>query len=334
MASINASTAGVGGVITTADNTGILNIQSGGTTVAAVTSSGVAVTGTLSASGIISSSAVNGFLTNNGVSTSGKYISITNTGGTAQIGVESSAGGTQIVGSSAYMTAIAGQAGIGFSGNNGTTLHATLNTSGNLLVGTTTASGKLAVSNNTNQTIAYLNADSGAYSADALYIQVATTSTNQYNFINCTRSGVAVKFLVKDTGNVQNANNSYGAISDIKLKENIVDTSPKLDKLLQVKIRNYNLKTEPDQKQIGVIAQELETIFPSLIEETEDKEKVTKTREVNGVEEEYTEDVLTGETTKAVKYSVFVPILIKAIQEQQAMIQELKAEIDLLKGAK
>jgi hypothetical protein len=48
---LNASTSGVGGVITTADNSGDLNIQSGGSTKIAVTSSGVAVTGTLSASG-------------------------------------------------------------------------------------------------------------------------------------------------------------------------------------------------------------------------------------------------------------------------------------------
>jgi len=51
MASINASTSGAGGVITTADATGNLSLQSGGTTVVAVTSSGTAVTGTLSASG-------------------------------------------------------------------------------------------------------------------------------------------------------------------------------------------------------------------------------------------------------------------------------------------
>jgi hypothetical protein len=50
---INASTSGVGGVITTADNSGDLNIQSGGATKIAVTSTGAAVTGTLSASGII-----------------------------------------------------------------------------------------------------------------------------------------------------------------------------------------------------------------------------------------------------------------------------------------
>jgi len=51
MASINASTSGAGGVITTADNTGTLQLQSGGSTVVALTSSGVAITGTLTQSG-------------------------------------------------------------------------------------------------------------------------------------------------------------------------------------------------------------------------------------------------------------------------------------------
>ena len=51
--SINASTSGGGGVIVTSDATGNLNIQSGGSTVFAVTSTGVAVTGTLAASGAV-----------------------------------------------------------------------------------------------------------------------------------------------------------------------------------------------------------------------------------------------------------------------------------------
>ena len=54
--SINASTSGGGGVIVTSDATGNLNIQSGGSTVVAVTSTGVAVTGTLSATGAITGS--------------------------------------------------------------------------------------------------------------------------------------------------------------------------------------------------------------------------------------------------------------------------------------
>jgi hypothetical protein len=39
--SINASTSGAGGVITTADNTGILQLQSGGTTIATISSTGL-----------------------------------------------------------------------------------------------------------------------------------------------------------------------------------------------------------------------------------------------------------------------------------------------------
>lgn len=52
--SINASTSGAGGLITTADNTGNLNIQSAGSTVLALTSSGTTVTGTGSYSGNLS----------------------------------------------------------------------------------------------------------------------------------------------------------------------------------------------------------------------------------------------------------------------------------------
>ena len=39
-----------------------------------------------------------------------------------------------------------------------------------------------------------------------------------------------------------------------------------------------------------------------------------------------------GTTTKAVKYSVFVPMLIKAIQEQQAIITALTARITALES--
>tara|TARA_R110000868_G_scaffold89593_1_gene249358 strand:- start:157 stop:1266 length:1110 start_codon:yes stop_codon:yes gene_type:complete len=53
MASINASTSGGGGIITTADATGNLDIQSAGSTVVAVTATGASVTGTLAATGAV-----------------------------------------------------------------------------------------------------------------------------------------------------------------------------------------------------------------------------------------------------------------------------------------
>jgi hypothetical protein len=86
--------------------------------------------------------------------------------------------------------------------------------------------------------------------------------------------------------------------------------------LLKVKIKNYNFIGD-DKKQIGVVAQELEEIFPALVSESPDFE----------TDQETGERIDLGTTTKSVKYSVFVPMLIKAIQEQQAQIEELKAKI-------
>ena len=151
-------------------------------------------------------------------------------------------------------------------------------------------------------------------------------NTSQY-FIGC-GDGTQGRFYVWSNGNVQNTNNSYGAISDIKLKENISDATPKLNDLLTVKIRNYNLIGD-NKKQIGVIAQELEEIFPSMVEESPD----TEDREVTDEEGNVTnEKVDLGTTTKSVKYSVFTPMLIKAIQEQQTIIEDLKSRIETLEG--
>ena len=135
---------------------------------------------------------------------------------------------------------------------------------------------------------------------DAAY--VSQSSTTGYHYYAMTSGAV---YYVLTNGDVRNANNSYGAISDISLKENIVDATPKLADLLKVKVRNYNLiADENKEKQLGVIAQELEEIFPNMI--SEDKQM--------GKEE----------TIKTVKYSVFVPMLIKAIQELKQEIDELK----------
>ena len=138
-------------------------------------------------------------------------------------------------------------------------------------------------------------------------LNLATTGTNGY-FTICRQGDPNTgtnKLFILATGNVQNVNNSYGAISDERKKENIVDATPKLDDLMKIKVRNFNLKGE-ETKQIGVVAQELEEVFPGMIEESKDPDSDDET------------------LYKSVKYSVFVPMLIKAIQE-------LKAEIEILK---
>jgi hypothetical protein len=158
-------------------------------------------------------------------------------------------------------------------------------------------------------------------------------------FLNCADS-TAVRMTVFSNGNIVNQNNSYGAISDVKLKENIEPATPKLDKLMQVEIVNYNMIGD-EQKQIGVTAQQLEQVFPSLIQESSDFEKVQVPQlnedgkpvlDEDGNPVLVEENQPTGTKTKSVKYSVFVPILIKAMQEQQAIIDDLKERIEALEG--
>ena len=169
-------------------------------------------------------------------------------------------------------------------------------------------------------------------SSDALYISHSGSAGTSLNLIlgkhSATGTGTGTtSFVVRTNGDVLNTNNSYGAISDAKLKENVTDASPKLDDLLQVKVRNFNYIGD-DKKQLGVIAQELEEVFPSMIDESPDFEEKEVTDEEGNVT---TERVDLGTTTKSVKYSVFVPMLIKSMQEQQEIINDMKAEIQTLK---
>jgi hypothetical protein len=206
-----------------------------------------------------------------------------------------------------------------FRTSSGGSTYATIDTSGNLLVGNTSASGgKVDILQSANFIGMTVRCSDASYTTHPLDLAVdRNTTNNSYYFIRAAITGVQYRFQVADSGNVTNINNSYGGISDIKLKENIVDATPKLAGLMQVKVRNYNLIGDA-AKQLGVVAQELETVFPSMIDEAPDRDA-----EGNDL----------GTTTKSVKYSVFVPMLIKAMQEQQSIIQSLTARITALEGA-
>jgi hypothetical protein len=184
--------------------------------------------------------------------------------------------------------------------------------SGNFLVGTTSTGARgtntISKSGGFVFEVQQTQNSAGASMFGMSYSASAPNNTSDY-FIYA-RDTSNLRFIVYSNGNVINTNNSYGAISDVKLKENIVDATPKLDDLMKVKIRNYNLIGDKT-KQIGVVAQELETVFAGLVEETPDKDD-----EGNDL----------GTVTKGVKYSVFVPMLIKAVQE-------LKADNDSMRAA-
>jgi len=116
-------------------------------------------------------------------------------------------------------------------------------------------------------------------------------------------------FKIDACGNITNYSGVYGTISDSRLKENVVTSSPKLEDLLKVRVVNYNLKGSDSTKYIGVVAEELEALFPELVAEDN-----------------------THERFKSVKYSSLTLMLIKAFQEQQVLINNLNNALKELEG--
>jgi hypothetical protein len=128
------------------------------------------------------------------------------------------------------------------------------------------------------------------------------TSTSTLSAWACYSDVGATKRLVysqRADGNVLNFNNSYGQLSDASLKENVLDATPKLDDINKVRVVNFNFKGD-DNKQIGVIAQEIEQVWPGIVSTNED----------DGI--------------KSVKYSILVPMLVKAVQELSAKVAALE----------
>jgi len=197
-----------------------------------------------------------------------------------------------------------------------------IDSSGNLLVGQSSSSfgGGICLTKGASNSIAnFTNTTGSGSQCVRATLGTGANDTSSYLYIGSANS--QDQLYIYGNGNVVNRNNSYGALSDIKLKENVVDASPKLNDVMQLKVRNFNFKTDPDSKQIGFIAQEFEEVFPSLIDNT--------------ISPNDPDDVI-----KSIKTSVLVPILVKAIQELKAIndtqaetINALTARITALENA-
>lgn len=189
---------------------------------------------------------------------------------------------------------------------------ARIDSSGNLLVGTTSPAsnvGGFQVSFNPGTSkyagaVVNTKTDNSTVTNGFLvkYTGVSPTDGN-YIFL-CQDSGNTNRFYVTNAGGT-------GGTSDATLKKNIETTRDGyVNDLCKIRIVKYNWKTQDDNapKYLGWIAQEVEEVFPRMVET----------------------DPETG--FKSVTYSPFVPMLIKAVQEQQALIESLTARIAALEA--
>jgi len=103
---------------------------------------------------------------------------------------------------------------------------------------------------------------------------------------------------------------AYGVSSDERLKENIVDASSQLNTIKNIKVREFDWKKN-GYHEVGMIAQELNTLVPSAVQEGGDDEM---------------------EMPWSVDYAKLTPYLIKAVQELSAKNDALEARIATLEG--
>ena len=159
----------------------------------------------------------------------------------------------------------------------------------------------------------------------------ASLTIGQYNSVNSTvTSGGNATYFVADNaafvignGTASNAESDAFVVrfngnatlsgnltinSDERLKDNIQPLGSTLNKLHQIEAKTYSLKKDEEHTpKIGVLAQEVQAVFPELVTEGAD-----------GI--------------LSVNYQGLVPVLINAINEQQLKMSEQDAKIAALEA--
>jgi hypothetical protein len=127
-----------------------------------------------------------------------------------------------------------------------------------------------------------------------------TNSTARIEFWNNSNGTVTTPLVLYGNGNAT-LSGTLTQSSDIRLKKNIRPINNALDAIAKLHGYSYNWKnnTQDNTLQMGVMAQEVQQVFPSLVKQ-DDKGMLS------------------------VNYSGLIPVLIEAIKEQQKQIDELK----------
>ena len=277
------------------------------------------------------------FLNVNGSSSTGMVINST---GNVGIGTSSPAEGTQAAGSISIIpvSSVASAPLIQFPGNGRIRPASTgdrLSIDGNALFLNSTFGGNIIMATGggnvligtTSVNLARLNVVAATASqgirveADASYNAIVIGGNGNFAI---DFPGIANgRFLVDNSGNTYNRTGVYGTVSsDLRLKENIVEASSKLDDILKLRVVNFNLISDTEKKKnIGFIAQELQEVFPSLVYEADTRQYDEDGNVISGLE-----DAL------GIKVGMEFAILVKAIQEQNQLITELSAKVTALEN--
>lgn len=154
----------------------------------------------------------------------------------------------------------------------------------------------------------------------------ASTADLFYGYSDHSATGT-LHFRIECDGDVDNSNNSYGSLSDERLKENIADPRDYYDDLRKLEVKNFNfckaVKIDYEENEAGEINPETKTV--SLVDTDVDSRK-----KLLGLIAQPTEQVMAGlvktdeEGYKHIRYSVLVPMLLQMCQKLADKVEALE----------
>ena len=177
-----------------------------------------------------------------------------------------------------------------------------IDSGGNLMIGTTNVAGNAGV-----------GVKMGSDGADGFLQIVGTTSNNANVTYRLYSTGAgAYRFYVGYGGLIYATSTSISALSDATLKTNVKDLETGLTEVMALKPRRFDWLNGDATNVAGFVAQEVEEVLPELVSDYQYSDTETK---------------------KSLKMGDILPTLVKAIQEQQAIITDLKSRIEALEQA-